>query len=212
MSYLDCDRIYAQYRDKPKAVKWFNINKDIGNQFCDTFTSIATSYDVDQAEGDLLDILGRVVGVSRSYQSQILLQPSSFGDPNIEFGDDSSEFGFATATLSNQVNDIIYRMLIKAKIAKNNTNATIDDILIALSFIVPNSKSILIDHKDMSFSIEFNGALSPTQRFVLNTFDIVPRPQGVKFSGFTENPKVTQFGGAYSFGDTRAKFGYRFGA
>ena len=101
--------------------------------------------------------------------------------------------------------------LIKAKISKNNNDGTIDGMLDALDFIIPDNVSRVIDHDDMSFSVSFGEKLSSVQVMILNNFDILPRPQGVRFLGYVDETNLTQFGGNNSWGDDRAQFGLYFG-
>jgi hypothetical protein len=114
--------------------------------------------------------------------------------------------------LSQEVSDAIFKLLIKAKIAKNNNEATLDGIVSAISFITNVSSVKVIDHEDMTFSVSFGSELNSAERLVFDLFDILPRPQGVKFLGYTEETALTQFGGSFEWGDSRATFGQYFGA
>ena len=100
----------------------------------------------------------------------------------------------------------------KAKIEKNNNDATLDGIVSAISFITDVTSVRVIDHEDMTFSVSFGSQLNDAERLVFNLFDILPRPQGVKFLGYTEETAITQFGGIFGWGDSRATFGQYFGA
>lgn len=160
-------RIYAQYRDKTKLAAWLRITAHLANQFEPVAEQVADSYDIDNAAGRNLDIIGRVVGVSRAY-----------GSPAESLSDD------------------LYRMVIKSRIWKNHTDATIDNILLGIEFITGAKGARLIDNENMTFAIEFTEELTDLQRDAITYYDVVPRPQGVLFGGFDETILTGQWGGS----------------
>lgn len=209
------NRIYAQYADKPKAVAWYNITPTMAQPLFDTFDAVRISYDIDTAVGAQLDVIGRIVVIDRGFESFVVFDPDTYfggsGDA-CQFGGIDSQFESTGSVLSQEISDAIFRVLIRAKIAKNNNDATLDGIASALSFITESSPIRVVDNENMTMSVSFGSELTDIERFVFNTFDIVPRPQGVRFLGYVEETAITQFGGAFSFGDTRASFGFYFGA
>lgn len=209
------NRIYAQYADKPKAVAWYNITPTMAQPLFDTFDAVRMSYDIDTAVGAQLDVIGRIVVIDRGFESFVVFDPDTYfggsGDA-CQFGGIDSQFESTGSVLSQEVSDAIFRVLIRAKIAKNNNDATLDGIASALSFITESSPIRVVDNENMAMSVSFGSELTDIERFVFNTFDVVPRPQGVRFLGYVEETAITQFGGAFGFGDTRASFGFYFGA
>jgi len=206
------NRVYAQYRDKPKAVAWYDILPTVSQDIFDTAEQTRQSYDIDNATSHELDVLGEIVVVSRSFESQVTFETNDFGEVNVQFGGFDIQFQTIGQSITQEVSDEIFKILIKAKISKNNNDGTIDGMLSALQFIIPDNISRVIDNDDMSFSVSFGEELSSLQVMILNTFDILPRPQGVKFLGFVDETQLTQFGGNNSWGDDRAQFGLFFGA
>lgn len=209
------DRIYAQYRNKPKAVAWYGIVPELAGEICDVYEMVRNSYDIDSAIGEQLNVIGRIVDIDRSFESQVTFDVATeFGADTLpaQFGGVEAQFESAGTTISNEVSDSMFRTLIKAKIAKNNSPATLDGISEALQYITSVTDIQIVDNEDMTFSVSFGEELNDTERFVFNTFDVVPRPQGVRFLGYVEETAITQFGGEFSWGDTRANFGLFFGA
>lgn len=204
------NRVYNQYRNRPKIVSWYDITRDISDELCNGFNQIRTSYDIDTAGTAELDIIGRIVDVSRSYESTIEFDAIEWGDASSQFGGQNIQFRATTVIESETVSNTVYRLLIKAKIAKNNSDATLDGIASALNFIVSVDDIHVIDNENMTINVVFGSELSIVERFVLDTFDIIPRPQGVEFLGYTEGPAITQFNGRYGWGDSRAQFGQFF--
>lgn len=196
-------RIYAQYRDKPKFVSWIGINGHLGNEIESAYQDIAGSYDIDSANTAELDILGRIVGINRSFEATIEYSSSQFG--RSQFG--SSQFQQTQGVTDAALNNDIYRLLIRAKIAKNTNDATLDGIIAAFSFIVETNGIRILDPENMGIDILFD-SLTDLEKLVLVNFDITPKPQGVELNGFIDESDVTQFGSA-QFGG--AQFMYRFG-
>tara|TARA_R110002033_G_scaffold64766_2_gene115659 strand:+ start:2327 stop:2968 length:642 start_codon:yes stop_codon:yes gene_type:complete len=202
-------RIYAQYADKPKAVQWFNITPDIADEFETVYEMVRNSYDIDANSGEQLNVIGRIVDIDRSFEADVFYTADTrFGAGNkaSRFGGVSARFNNNGKTISDEVSDAIFRVLIKAKIAKNNSDATLDGIVHALSYITNSSPIQVIDGEDMTFSVVFGTVLNDIERFVFSTFDVVPKPQGVKFTGYTEIKSLTRFGGPYRFGDNISRF------
>ena len=206
------DRIYAQYRNKPNAKAWYSIVPTLGLEICNAFEAVRTSYNIDTAVGAQLDVIGRIVVIDRSYESSVAWDSTMWGQQSVQWGGAGMQWQSTGQTINNEISDAIFRTLIKAKIAKNNSDATLDGVVEALMYITDATPIRVIDNEDMTMSVSFGSQLDNITRFVLDTFDIVPRPQGVEFLGYTEEPAITQWGGRYGWGDTRAQFGQFFGA
>ena len=205
---IDCtppDRVYSQYR-QTKALAWYQITRTIASELCESFNVIRNSYDIDTNAGAQLDVIGEIAGVNRGFIAEIPVEVSQFntGDGD-EFGDDSAQFSPTSVSDDQEMSDKYFRILLKAKIARNNSYATIDDIISVVQLITGVYNVTLDDNLNMSFDVTINGAVAPEVRYMLNNNDIVPRPQGVKFDGFLE---VTE---SYFFtdgiGDDVAQFG-----
>lgn len=195
------DRVYAQYRDKPKFVKWLEIAREQGKPIDDAFEKIALSWDIDKAEGELLNIIGRIVGINRDFINKIEMDTFQFDDDEVECGNDSAVFSATSVAGDAQMSDGLFRLLIKAKILKNNRNATIEDIIEQMVLLVGVDFLRINNPENMTFSIEFAGELTPLQRYALFNENIIQIPQGVLFNGFLEMTDI------YEFGDIEAEFG-----
>ncbi|MGP5893652.1 DUF2612 domain-containing protein [Pseudomonas aeruginosa] len=203
------DRIYAQYRDKPKAVAWYAIARQLGGSIEAAAQAVRKSYDIDTAVGEQLNVIGRIVVAPRSFVGSIPMNPALFdltdGD---EFGDDGAMFSALTIDQDGQLSDDLYRLVIKAKIIKNNGDATIENILDGMNFLLPKVQVLRVtDGEDMSFSIEFYGEITNLERFALLNAGLVPKPQAVRFNGFLEGFEMVEFGDMDAeFGDEDAEF------
>ncbi len=206
---LQKQRIYSQYRDKLKAVKWFEINPTIGNKLSIAYQQITDSYVIDDNEGEQLDVVGRIVGQTRQFQATgfNVITPTSDFDKildkddytseraqdamyctKIEDSDQAPQFGPDTYPYAGQLNDIQYRQALKARIQKNASTATIDEIIEGVKLVLGESAQVALqDNLNMTFSIYIDAVLDERVRFALTTDLIVNRPQGVKFLGYITN-------------------------
>ena len=108
--------------------------------------------------------------------------------------------------------DEIFRLLLKSKVAKNNSDATIDSIIGAMSFIIDDNTITVTDFEDMSFGVEFLDSLTPQQINLLLNFDIIPKPQGVRFRGYAVLPDVILYGQTDAvYGEPTVQYGFYFG-
>lgn len=203
------DRIYAQYRNKPKAVAWFDIARRLGGDIDAAAEAVRKSYDIDAAEGEALDVIGRIVVAPRSFLGSTPLNPGLFaltdGD---EFGDAGAMFSALTISEDATLSDDLYRLVIRAKIVKNTGDASIENILFGMNFLLPDAEVLrVVDGENMSFSIEFYGQITELERFALLNATLVPKPQGVRFNGFLEGFGISEFGDVEAeFGDETAEF------
>jgi hypothetical protein len=203
------DRIYAQYQNKPKAVAWYAVARQLGGSIEAAAEAVRKSYDIDSAEGEVLNVIGRIVVAPRSFLGTVDMNPGLFDlTDGSEFGDEDAMFSPLTIDQDGQLSDELYRLVIKAKIVKNNGDATIENILTGMNFLLPNAEVLRVtDGEDMSFSIEFYGAITSLERFALLNAGLVPKPQAVRFNGFLEGFKMAEFGDVDAeFGDEDAEF------
>lgn len=188
------NRIYAQYRNSPKLIKWLDIVPSIASELTSVAESVRSSYDIDNATTYELDIIGKIVVQPRNFETQVEVEMLQLGQPKAQLGGSSSQLKNASAKISTDVSNEIYRTLIRAKIAKNTADGTIDSILKSVSFITGVESIVLVEGADMSFGLNFIETLTPLQRFMIQTFPIIPKPQGVRFLGFVEEKGLTKLG------------------
>lgn len=201
-------RIYAQYRNKPKITEWYSITPTLALELADTAVQVKSMYDINAAYGEQLDIIGHIVVIPRYFMQDVPLYPGLFADPDgDEFGDTEAMFSETNVSADAAMSDELYRIAIKSKIVKNNSDGTIESILKGANFLLSKAKVLkVIDGEDMSFSIEFYGQITEIERYALLNADLMPKPQGVRFNGFLEGYNYVQFDDStMQFGDLNAE-------
>ena len=203
------NKLYAQYRGKPTAIGLSNIPLDFRQQIVTAANFVRDSYDIDSNSGEALNVIGRIVDRDRGFIETISFEVYQMNeDGDYEMGDDSIQMSSDTVAGDSELSDEYYRYLIKAKIVKNNSDATIDDILTVINTAIPSINALrLVDGEDMTFSIEFYGEIDAIARDLLLSGDLTPRPQGVKFNGFLEGAGIVEMNGDGDFemGDESAE-------
>ena len=186
-------RNYAQYRNSPKLIEWLKIVPTIADDLTVVVGQVRASYDIDNATTHELNVIGRIVGQPRNFESFVSVSYLSLGNVNANLGGSLAQLKPSSSVVSQDVSDDIYRILIRSKIAKNRSNATIEEVLNSVVFIT-GVEPAGVTEGDMSFGINFAEVLPAIARFLLNNFDVLPKPQGVQFLGYTEEPNVTRLG------------------
>ena len=206
LSTLAYSRVYNQYRDKENAVKWYNITPTLGQNFITAYGDIKTSYDIDTNFGEQLNIIGRVIDIDRGIIGTVNFPVFECGDETVEAGNTEAQCSFRFLSDSSDLEDQYFRPLLKAKVAKNTSNATIDSIISATKIILSSNQNVkLRDSEDMTVTIEIYDGLSDIDR-VLLTKDIIPRPQGVKLRGVLDGIGITELGNeSLMSGDTSSE-------
>ena len=201
-------RAYSEYRDKPKFMDWLAIARKMGGSISDAAIAVRGSYDIDKAEGEQLDVIGRIVVFSRDFIGQLTMVTAEFAaDDGAECGDTEAIFSEARVSNDRQMANDLYRLAIKAKIMKNNGDATVESIIKQMVFLVGPKFLRINDTEDMWFSIEFAGDLTELQRWALFNANLVQKPQGVRFGGFLELVDVVEFDDSdKEFGDDEVMF------
>ena len=203
------DLLIYQYIKKPKAKATIDAIMGEYDKLADNSIDLLNQWDIDQARGFSLDIIGRRVGVSRTLPS--VVSKGYFGYLNSIQGEPWGEGVWYRKgeSLGDALvlNDSDYRFLIKAKIYKNFQNGTIEYITKALKNII-NSAALIQDNLDMTATIFIPiASLNVIQRYMIEQMDILPRPMGVMYTYINASGKEFGFDGFYnSYGFNEGRF------
>lgn len=152
----------SEYRHSPKLINWLLWLLNEGTTYTTFIKLFVEAFDLDVAEGQQLDTIGRMVGVKR------LLDFVPVGGESPLLGDDT------------------YRMLIKATIIKNTWKGKLEDLYSAWRTVFPNTKLFQIqDLQDMTFNVVIAGAFTSLERELIAKGYIIPKPEGVRINLLT---------------------------
>lgn len=174
-------RIINEYRGKNRMVRWVTIAPEISNDHVESpLDQIYGSYDVDTVSGELLDIIGRIVGISRP-----ILRGAEFDVFGYAGNDSYTNYNIAPyigdgEAIDAPLNNDLYRKLIKAKIARNISDGTADSIIQLVELIIGVKVTALVDNGDKSFDLGVASQLDNTTLYLIENFDLIPRPQGTR--------------------------------
>lgn len=174
-------RIINQYRNKPRMVTWLSILPAIANEKLEKALGVTyASYDVDTVTGEMLDIIGVIVGVPRP-----ILKGGEYLVFGYEGNDNYTNYNIAPyigdgAQVDVPLSNDHYRKLVKAKIARNISDGTIDSIIQLTEGIIGVKVTALISNGDKSFDIGVAAPLDNMTLYLIENFDLIPRPQGTR--------------------------------
>lgn len=186
------DEIATEYRAAT------NLKAYVAALLCDhdvldsLFVLIADRLNIDTQEGKNLDRIGKLVGQPRGIINADGIaffgfaphpQAKSFGDPN-----DPSVGGRFRApgeplTGNKTLNDIEYRVFIRARIFKNHARSTPDELIQFLKLILGDIPVYLqtANPRPGHGWIAFGRRLTLNEQYLLTGTDIMPRTTGVTY-------------------------------
>ena len=144
--------ITSEHQEKPKFDKTVSAFLDKLQDFFSTGESLINMFDIEQAQGKQLDLIGAKVGASRTVS--------------------------VSNTEAYNLEDIDYRLYIYSKIAKNAWQGGIEDLQ-DLWFQLFGSRIIIVDNQDMTIDVYLLGNISQTMMNLVKANVIVPKPTSV---------------------------------
>lgn len=157
--------ITSEHRDKPKYQAFVRllltpiVNLQILNHEMMSLINLNT------ATGKQLDLIGNILGLPR----QVNFQPT----------DGSSAI----------LNDDYYRLILKAKVAKNHWDGTKQSLYTLWKNLFPENPILIVDRQNMSVTVAIVGLTDQLSRDLITHGYIVPKSVGVLYEyGFTNRP------------------------
>lgn len=174
-------RIINEYRNKPRMVRWLSLLPAIANEELEKALGLVYgSYDVDTVTGEQLDIIGVIVGVPRP-----ILKSGQYQVFGYDGNDNYTNYNLAPyigdgSQVDAPLNNDLYRKLVKAKIARNVSDGTMDSIIQLTEIIIGVKVTALVSNGDKSFDIGVASQLDSMTLYLIENFDLIPRPQGTR--------------------------------
>jgi len=182
--------ITSEHNKRPKFMAMISACAQPAVDLQNLVLSFDSAYDLDSAVGNQLDVIGQWVGVSRNITTSIA---------GVYFSLDTAGLGFnqgvwlgpgQSATGLTVLPDDKYRLLLKARIAVNQWDGTVPGIyaIWAIAFLLQQFHILIQDNQDMSMTIILltSGAIDAVSLALVLGGYIVPRPAGVRITGYTQ--------------------------
>jgi len=217
------DLLIKQYWDKPRARAEIELQAGTWESVRDILQQFGDVFDIDQATGDRLDIIGKIVGISRTVPFVIAKIAFGFADNPDARGFDSkfdviantapflSKFESTHTTL--ELGDADYRFFIKARIAANIGNAVmVSDDRVSMQDVINTAfdgLAYIVDRYNMSLALYVSPSFDTERLVAIKNLDLLPKPQGVRYAsiilaelnetfGFSNNPNALAFASKFN--------------
>jgi len=187
--------LIKQYWEKPKANAEIEMKAGVWRKTFEWIDSFSDEFDLDNATGDRLDIIGRIVGIGRAIPFSIPKIAFGFNEnPNSRGFDDKFfplqdrapfQDKFEASSTDLVLDDNAYRQFIRAKIAKNtfgpymsgNDSMSIQDAAINIF----GGLAYVTDNYDMTMTLHVSPVFNSTTLDALLNLSLIPKPQGVRY-------------------------------
>ena len=199
---LAISRLATQFRESTNLINYLKALLIEANNLEDVFCQLLEDRWIDTAVGIQLDILGSIVGQTREFiDAEIFdyfgfaINPisQSFGSINDISVGGRFKFVEEPTTGIRKLTDDEFRTFIKARIIRNSTQSTPEQIISQLQFLF-NTPQILFSDGDTMYEVSIGRKLSLNEKSILENTDIVPKTAGVGASYVTEYDYENFFG------------------
>jgi hypothetical protein len=176
--------VTGQHQDKPKFRQVIEALTRGFAEINNTQEAYIDLFDLDQAVGQQLDIVGAWIGVSRYLTVPITGVYFTWDDTALTGWDSGSWRGeFDPVTGLTSLPDDAYRNLLKARAVANQWDGSMPEAAAIWAAAFPGQTVIIQDNQDMSMILGFVGApISAIQQALLTGGYLPLKPAGVRVS------------------------------
>lgn len=192
---LAVSRLATQYRDSVKLIAYIKSLLYEADTLEQVFKDLLEKRWIETATGVNLDILGSIVGQTREFIDAEIFEYFGFADNPIaqSFGTLSDpglggrfiEIGESTVGI-RLLSDEEYRLFIKARIIRNTTSSTPEEIISQLRYLFDSPLVLIVEGVEASYEISIGRRLSLNEKSIISQTDIIPKTAGVSASYVTE--------------------------
>jgi hypothetical protein len=225
-------RVTEQFEGKEVFDKYLQLLIKAHTEIQDVYVDLLQLRDLDSAEGEQLNIIGRIVGQDRVlinadlytfFGFQGALKAGSFGEiGNNLAGSRFLDYGSPTGG-NITLDDETYRLFIRAKIYKNTTTSTPEQFIEVINLIFGVTGTFLSENGNANATVFISRPLTDIEKGLLQYINstagypsrLIPKTVGVGI-GFGEYQADNFFGfegvpGAKGFGEINGTYGYGLG-
>lgn len=192
---LAVSRLATQYRESVRLIAYIKSLLYEADTLERVFKDLLEKRWIETAEGVNLDILGSIVGQTREFIDAEIFEYFGFADNPIaqSFGTLSDpgiggrfiEVGESTTGI-RLLSDDEYRTFIKARIVRNATSSTPEEIIAQLRYLFDSPLILIREGLEASYEISIGKRLTLNKKSIIEQTDIVPKTAGVSASYVTE--------------------------
>lgn len=188
---LAISRLATQYRESANLIDYIRTLLLEADTLEEVYQDLLTERWLDTAVGVQLDILGAIVGQPRTLIDSSVLTffgfdtapgAGSFGDENnTGLGARFRADGESTTGVL-RLSDPEYRVFVKAKVLKNVTDCTADDVAEHVRFLTSAPTAYVIDVGPATAQVNIGRLLNDNEKIFVKDEDIIPKPAGVAYT------------------------------
>lgn len=174
--------ITTEHSGKPKYMAMLQAVLGPMVEALNVSQELPADFDLDQAIGAQLDIVGLWVGIGRRVNTPLVGVYFSFDIPNLGFDLGVWKGPFDPDSGIVELDDETYRTLIRAKIGANHWDGTLGQSKAILDLVFNDGTHVFIqDNQDMSMTIGVSGVMPSAISLALLTGGYIPiKPEGVR--------------------------------
>ena len=192
--------VILQYYQKEKAQGEIKVYSDEFENVYSFLNDFFTEFDLDQATGDRLDKIGKIVGISRIVEGGVAKKFFGYDAGVNILGYDEGRYFVEGDDLytDSELTDGQYRVFIKAKISKNNASAILvaderDGLQQVIRFLFDGG-AYVTDNQDMTLNLYVSSDVPEDDLILIIQADLIPRPQAVRYNWIIQVDPETPFG------------------
>ena len=197
-------RVAQQFQNLERFEAVIKLYAEIAQDLEADIKNLFDLSDIDKMGGKNLDVIGEIVGQPRVLVNADFVEFFGYeGAPNAQsYGDLNNDAtggryrSLQEAEAGNiKVSDPEYRILIKARILKNNSNCTPEEVLESLRLLFSTEYASISEGR-MSMTLGVGKDIGATEEYLLKEYDLIPRASGIRIDEYIKYDGET---GAFSY-------------
>lgn len=151
------DLVTSEHAPRPKFIAVIDVSTKPSVEQQAIIEALPDDYDLDLAVGAQLDAVGKWVGITRFILTPLTGVYFSWGVAGVGWGEGYWRGPFDPLQGITTLSDDFYRLLLRATIALNQWDGTLQSAIDAIAPLFPDNFVYLQDNQDMSISIAVSG-------------------------------------------------------
>lgn len=203
------DLIVEQYKTSVRLKAYIDAFMAQGNEIEVALFQLLNERNIDNAVGEQLDVIGRIVGLGRILVDAEDLKFLTFTDLNSPISDierawgdvDDPEVGGVWRDINQRptgnvrLSDEQYRLFLRAKILKNHTSCLFPELIAFYKELFGQDVLIEIRESPGAFFVNIGKYLNSTEELIFKVKDelgrfLVPKPLGILMNVYEFDPET----------------------